>query len=142
MSVGEFAQSLKGVDSAVMAIAPVDADRVATHRVHLGRMDILGNFRRVELVFARPLVDAQRTGAGETQRSHIENALNAVFPLDTENPGTGLADLDRNNSGSLTLHPIDDSPENRVGRSSPPARCMTRPAIAPKGLRERYAPAP
>ena len=125
-----------------MAIAPVDADRVATHRVHLGGMDILGDFRRVELVFARPLVDAQRTGAGKTQRSHIENALNAVFPLDTENPGAGLADLGRNDSRSLILHPVDDSPENGPGRSSPPTRRMTRPATDPKGLRERYAPAP
>lgn len=89
----QVAKPPERVDAGSVSVAPVDPDAVAAHRRDLQGLDVTWYRFGVEPLGSRPLVDALRTPAGQTQGAHFIPALEAVLPRDRETAGARLANL-------------------------------------------------
>src|SRR5215831_2115037 len=83
-AAAELAQPAEGIDAGRVAVAPIDLDRVAAHRLDVQRAHVLRDRGVVEAVLPTPLVDARRAAAREAEPAHLVEALVAVRPSDAE----------------------------------------------------------
>ena len=96
MAGAKFSQLLKGINPGPVAVAPGDLDGVAADRIDFERIDLFGDFVRVDSWSSSCFIDTRRAGAGETLLTGDEKAFVSVFPLDEDIVDVGAGNFGGN----------------------------------------------
>ena len=78
-----------------MAVAPLDADRVAADEVDLERLHVLRNARRDHPDLAGDFIDAAGAGTGQPQLARRVNAFMSTLPPNFDIKFVRPANFDR-----------------------------------------------
>src|SRR5207244_1693615 len=104
-ALAQRAQVVERIDPGVMAVVPVDPDRIVTDARDHARAHIGSHRLRIEQLPATHLVDAEGAMTRQAQVADIEVVATAVLPEHGERPSVALAKTYRH--GSRARRPDD-----------------------------------